>query len=129
LAICRFDPRSHEIEFLGAGHEGTLVRADGSFERLQAATIPLGIQKLPTFRTTKVAVSKGALILLCTDGFHEALSSDDEEFGMERLVQAVIANENAELEQLLQLCVKQVADFSGRTIPVDDQTAVVLSIQ
>ncbi len=129
LAICRFDPRSRELEFIGAGHEGTLVRADGSFQQLHASTPPLGIQKLPTMMPTRVALGQGALLFLCTDGFHEALSSDKELLGMDRIVQALIANRTADIEQLLQACVEQVAGFSGRTTPVDDQTAVVLRVE
>jgi len=129
LAICRFDPEHQIIEFIGAGHDGTLLRQGGQVERLETSTPPLGIlRQLPDFQTSRVPLNVGDSVFLCTDGFIEARSANGTLFGREQLVDLLAANRELAPEELLRLLASRVAEFSGGALPADDQTAVTLTV-
>jgi sigma-B regulation protein RsbU (phosphoserine phosphatase) len=61
-----------------------------------------------------------------TDGVTEAKDSDDEEYGVERLIHAVRTNRHHGPAALVDRIFTDVAEFSPQTPPADDQTVVVL---
>ena len=130
LALCRFDPQTCEIEFVGAGHGGLLIRADGSCERLSASTIPLGLlSELPWIHPTNRRLNRGDFVFLYTDGFVESRLADGSLYGRERLIEILLARREDPVEKLLRVLVDDVARLSQQGAPRDDQAAVILRLQ
>ena len=61
-----------------------------------------------------------------TDGVTEANDSDDEEYGVERLIHTVRTNRHHDPAALVDRIFTDGAEFSQQTPPADHQTVVVL---
>lgn len=89
-----YDTRDRTISYVSAGHDpGLLYRASsGEFEELEATGAPLGIFPGLTFDAEKTApLGPGDLLLVKTDGITESENGRQEQFGEERLRQAIRA--------------------------------------
>ena len=67
----------------------------------------------------------GDLLILFSDGIHEALSTDDEEFGEERLERVILGAKDEEPRQVRDRILHAVAEHSRGVAPADDVTVVV----
>jgi serine phosphatase RsbU (regulator of sigma subunit) len=74
FALVVLDPASGQIESVSAGHEPTLlIRPDGSWEKLEAGGLMLGM--MPGFEYSEVqsAMEPGDVLVMYTDGVTEAM--------------------------------------------------------
>ena len=74
FALILLDPATGSIESVSAGHEPTLlIRPDGSYEKLEAGGLMLGM--MPGFGYTEVEarMEPGDVLVLYTDGVTEAM--------------------------------------------------------
>jgi serine phosphatase RsbU (regulator of sigma subunit) len=95
LAVAVLDPTAGTLQWVNAGHEPPLLRrADGTIERLDA-TGPLVSSMIdPSGRpwdTARTHLAPGDLLVLATDGLSEARNAQGEEFGTDRIEQALRA--------------------------------------
>ena len=60
-----------------------------------------------------------------SDGIHEALSADDEEFGEARLERVILEAKDEEPRQVRDRILHAVAEHSRGVAPADDVTVVV----
>lgn len=69
-----------------AGHPPLLIaRRDGSIESIDSTGPVVGLLPAPEWRSVTTPFRRGDALLAYTDGLIEARSSDDEEFGIDRL--------------------------------------------
>jgi serine phosphatase RsbU (regulator of sigma subunit) len=126
-AVCSGD--QGRVELLSAGHGPLFVysSARDSFEELGAQAIPLGL--LPELNSSAPAVlhlEPGDMVVLATDGFFEWENADDEQFGVERLTEAVRAARHLSPEEIIAELYNAVKIFVKGTKQIDDLTAVVI---
>jgi serine phosphatase RsbU (regulator of sigma subunit) len=79
FALVMLDPTSGRIESVSAGHEPTLlVRPDGTWEKLEAGGLMLGM--MPGFEYSEVesAMEPGDVLVMYTDGVTEAMGPSPE---------------------------------------------------
>ena len=67
----------------------------------------------------------GDLLVLFSDGIHEALSADDEEFGEARLERVILDAKDEEPREVRDRILRAVAEHSRGVAPADDVTVVV----
>lgn len=80
------DASGEELEYVCAGHPYPLVRRhDGAIVELGRGSYPLGLRPELALVPARVALGAGDLLLLCSDGLPEGLSSAGEAFGFERI--------------------------------------------
>ncbi|MEM7584148.1 MAG: PP2C family protein-serine/threonine phosphatase [Acidobacteriota bacterium] len=76
--------------YASAGHPPLLVRrASGAIEQLGATGMPVGLVPDQTFGQADFHLDPGDSLVLFTDGLLEACNPEDEEFGLERLAEAL----------------------------------------
>lgn len=123
-----FDPSTGELEAAAAGHPfGILARPDGSTELIGTPGYPLGSRRVASFTEIRVAVPPGGCLVLYSDGLPEALDAAGCPFGYDRLCSAVARFRGTPPGDIAETLLGMVSEWSGRTIPADDQTLVVLS--
>ena len=71
-----------------------------------------------------VVLEPGDTLVVCSDGVTEALSDDEEEYGEERLREAVVANRDRPVPELLAALQASVQRFAG-AVQSDDLTLLV----
>jgi serine phosphatase RsbU (regulator of sigma subunit) len=113
------------LVYVNCGHlSALLLRQDGAVERLAATTTVLGL-----FRKWDCAVGESHLepddlLALYTDGVTEAFDDAGEEFGEDRLVDALRRHRTCPPESLLESVLAEVHAFSPQE-QHDDLTLIV----
>jgi sigma-B regulation protein RsbU (phosphoserine phosphatase) len=115
------------MEVVNAGHCPPLLRrASGEVIALPSNGPILGPLPQSRWSSLTTRLRRDDTLLLVSDGVLEALSSDDEEFGTERLWCALVRDGDLPPGALVQSVLDQVAHFRGETPPADDTTIVAI---
>lgn len=126
---CRIDTALGLVSYANAGHYlPIVVREDGSVERLSAGGPVLGVFADASYEQGQAAIASGDRIVLYTDGVTEARNAQDEEFGEERLVSAIIENRSCSAPALEARLSECVASFTGDSLQ-DDATLIVVAVE
>ena len=88
----------------------------------------LGVLPEATYAKRVHRLEEGELILLYTDGAVEAMNSDDEQFGLDRLMQS-ISTATAEPGAVIRAVNRGISAHLGGEEQADDKTLVALSAQ
>ena len=132
LLYAEFDGRDRTLRLCSAGQTQPIrVRPGSSGAELvetEGDTFPLGIVDDPDYRETVIPLERGESVLLYTDGIVEAMNSQGDMFGFDRLLAAAGKSEALSADGMLRDILDQVGDFSGETPQHDDLTAIVLRV-
>lgn len=124
-----------QVEYVSAGHVDMLLRraATGRVERVMPADGSrhkgyfLGIESMrEPFPQMDFRVAKGDLLLLYSDCLPECISPEGEEFGQERIMRVLAENPHAAPEDLMNLLVDRMYEFTQSHALADDLTIIAL---
>ena len=119
---------SGRVEIVNAGHNDTLVRRrDGSIEPIPSGDTIIGFLANPKHERSVVELQPGDAVLLFTDGITEAVGSDDEMYGEERLHGVFASCAGRTARESLRRVFDAVDGFQSAERFDDDVTAVVLA--
>jgi sigma-B regulation protein RsbU (phosphoserine phosphatase) len=125
--MAEVDASDHTVQFLNAGHNpAILLSAAGDTTELETGGLPLGLLPDGSYRGGSVHMDPGDLLCIYSDGITEALSVDDEEFGIERLTQVLRETRREPLEAIISAIDGATADFALGMPQADDQTLLLL---
>jgi phosphoserine phosphatase RsbU/P len=88
MIVAVVDPHTHQLTLVNAGHMAPLLRTNGGvIETLgeEAAGLPLGVTDDFPYEAHHRAIEPGDFVTIFTDGFSEAMNSERELYGLERL--------------------------------------------
>jgi len=128
------DPRENVVRYVRAGHnEPLLYRADSDgFEELSGPGMGLGILRDYEYKVSEpVALEKGDVLLLFTDGIPEARNTEvdgKEQFGMERLQDVIRSKQGRSAREIVTSVVRSVREFAGQGQFEDDLTLIVVKV-
>jgi sigma-B regulation protein RsbU (phosphoserine phosphatase) len=118
------EPDSGMLRYVSAGHNPALLRrASGSIEQIKATGVPIGMFPNSSWREETVAIERGDLLCVYSDGITEALDAADEEFGLDRLGRLMSAGAPGEI---CENVFEAVEAFAGDVAQYDDQTLLLL---
>ena len=105
--------------------------ADGEFEpdtisELERTGIPLGIEIDAKLEERKIKLQSGDFVLFYTDGVTEAMNSDLELFGKQKLEDLIQANRESRIDTIQLKIQESVAQFIGDHAPSDDITLMIV---
>lgn len=123
LFYAELDPRRGELLYVNAGHVPPFVRGAAGRGRLEAGGPALGLLEDARFDQGRLALRPGDVVAVVTDGATEALSPVEEEFGDERVFEALSGDGG---EAALLALFEAVHRWSGERGCSDDLTALVL---
>jgi len=128
LFYAQLDGPSRRLRYTNAGHNAPFVmRADGSYERLNEGGGILGVFPNQTFKLGEFHLQAGDRAVLFTDGVTEASDADGQEFGDERLLQVLRENRASSADELQKKVLTAASEFS-RGAWHDDATLLVLAV-
>lgn len=107
-----------------AGHEYPVIRrAGGKFEVYKDRhSLAVGAMDTTVYHEYEIDLKKGDKLFVYTDGVPEATDEDDNMFGVERMVDALNVNAEADPETLLNNVKQAVSDFVKDAEQFDDLT-------
>jgi sigma-B regulation protein RsbU (phosphoserine phosphatase) len=131
FCYCIIDTEIGTLTYCNAGHYPPIVaRADGSVDRLTAGGAVLGLFPDSKYEQGGANVACGDRLVLFTDGITEAraeqATSDDDEFGEDRLADLTVANRAFHASALQARLSAAVNSFTGGRFQ-DDATLIVVS--
>ena len=102
-------------------------RSDGSSELLPlTGGIALGIIPGLEYEQNTITLDKGEILVLYTDGVTEAMNSEGEQFGIERLREVFVGSVPANSDEAASMILEAVNDFAGGAAQSDDITCLTL---
>jgi len=103
------DANNRTLAYSNAGHNPPLLMdADGTAKFEERGGVPLGMFRDTRYYEYFLTIESGQLLVLYTDGLTEAMNSAEEEYGRERLVEAV--------KQSRHLSVREIIDHIHRDL-------------
>lgn len=130
------DTIENRITLARAGHELPLLfkynenTRDYSAEKISSPGMAVGMVSHETFDTvikdTSIPFYPGDALVLYTDGITEATNEKEEEFGMSRLENHLLASLKLSERNMNQYVIKALEKFSGKTKNIDDLTLVTV---
>jgi serine phosphatase RsbU (regulator of sigma subunit) len=115
-----------ELTYCNAGHNPPMVFGKNGVERLDKGGLILGLFEHATFEEGTVTLEAGDLLVAFSDGVTEALSTEGEEYGEQRLLDCVQAHRDKSVTELLDSIFASVREFTAGAVQSDDVTALVL---
>ncbi|MCY4463436.1 MAG: SpoIIE family protein phosphatase [Albidovulum sp.] len=129
LIYAVFDSETGNISFANGGHNPPmLIRSDGSTEFLQMPDgIALGMVDSFDFEDKHIRLAEGDVLVFYTDGVTEAMNSDNELYGTERLARIFDdASPDGDVEAIINRIFESVHHFSSGISQSDDITCLAI---
>lgn len=118
------------LTFTGAGHPAAiLLHQDGTHSILESTGIFLGMYPDEQFVDETISINTGDRLLLFTDGIVETVNSNQEPFGVDRLITHAKEGLLQPSEYFLEDVFKTLVTYRCGQLQRDDQTLVVVDIK
>jgi serine phosphatase RsbU (regulator of sigma subunit)/catechol 2,3-dioxygenase-like lactoylglutathione lyase family enzyme len=129
LFFAEYDDSGGRLRYANCGHlPALLLRRDDTVERLDATATVLGVFQEWDCEIGERQIYPGDRLVLYTDGVTEAFSEAGEEFGEERLIEALGRHRKLPCQALLASIVEEVRQFSPYE-QKDDITLIAASVR
>jgi serine phosphatase RsbU (regulator of sigma subunit)/DNA-binding transcriptional regulator YhcF (GntR family) len=113
LVFAEYDDQSRCLRYANCGNLPVLLlRGDKSVERLESTTTVLGLFKEFDSAMAELRLCPGDTLALYTDGITECCSPDGQEFGEQRLVEALQCHCHLPAEALVNAVIEDLKQFS-----------------
>jgi serine phosphatase RsbU (regulator of sigma subunit)/catechol 2,3-dioxygenase-like lactoylglutathione lyase family enzyme len=125
LIFADYDDHTQHLRYANCGHLcGLLLRSDSTLERLDSTCTVLGLFKEWDCTIAECRLRSGDTLALYTDGITECFNAAAEEFGEQRLVEALRRHRDLPSADLLASIVDEARRFSPDE-QYDDITLIV----
>lgn len=131
MYVAVVDAPGRALRWISAGHDPAIVfdPAAQSFEETDRGDMPLGIMEDTVYTEHAYGpLRPGMVITIGTDGVWEMPNAAGEQFGKERLREAIQAAASGSAAQIVQAVLDRLRGFHGDLRPVDDVTFVVIKV-
>jgi phosphoserine phosphatase RsbU/P len=121
------DASNRTLSYSNAGHNPPLLlKAGGEVRFLDQGEQPLGMFHNTRYHENHVVLEPGDVFVLYTDGATEAQSPQGEEYGRERLVEAVKGSRNKPAREMVASIQMSVLEWTASAGATDDVTFFVI---
>lgn len=124
-----YDPKTRVLECVNAGHNPPLVMRGEEAIFVEAGGPVVGLLPAAKYSSEQVQLSAGDILVLYTDGVSEAMTAQEEEWGEERLIQAVRAANGPSATDTLRRIFEDNDAFTAGAKQHDDMTLLVLKCE
>jgi sigma-B regulation protein RsbU (phosphoserine phosphatase) len=129
LFLGLLDPRTHQLEYVNAGHNPPfLICSETEHKTLGPTGMPLGLIEGATYRSEVVDLPSCCLFCVFTDGMTEAMVRDVF-YGEERLLASIRKRCHVPLNEIFDGMMGDLRAFLGEHMLQDDVTALLLRRQ
>jgi serine phosphatase RsbU (regulator of sigma subunit) len=123
--FAEFDESARRLRYANCGHlPALLLRHDGTLEKLHSTATVLGLFEHWDSPAAECQLHPGDTLALYTDGVTESCNVEGEEFGEQRLVEALHRRRELSAHRLLGSVVEEIQKFSPHE-QHDDITLIV----
>jgi len=124
------DSETGEFRYVAAGHPGPLVvRSDGRVETHEATGIPIGVLSEAPYEEGIVQLQPGDRLFAYTDGVYEERNDGQQEFGVERMAEALTGLRGDGLDEAIEGLIDRLEAWRGDRQFRDDVTLLGLEMR
>lgn len=118
------DLKTGEVKASNAGHENPIIkRKEGIFEEFEDEHgLVLAAMEGTEMTEYSFTLNSGDVLYLYTDGVPEANNTENEQFGIERALDALNQNPEASSKELIDAVSSKIMEFRGKANQFDDIT-------
>ncbi|QOY88257.1 SpoIIE family protein phosphatase [Paludibaculum fermentans] len=121
-----YEPAGGALRYSCAGHNPSLLlRATGEHHWLKTPGVGLGMTRRAQYEQAEAALQPGDMLVLYTDGVTEARNPQGEEFGEDRLLDALRAAPGAGAQAAADQLLEALTRFAAGAPQHDDITLIV----
>lgn len=121
------DATNKTLSYTNAGHNPPLLLdKNGNAKFIDKGSLPLGMFKDTRYHEYYLTTEPGDVLMLYTDGVTEAQNSKGEEFGRQRLAEAVRANQALGAREMIAAVKNVVMEWTEGLGATDDVTFFVI---
>jgi sigma-B regulation protein RsbU (phosphoserine phosphatase) len=121
LFIARYSIKTRKLIYINAGHNPPLLATKSGIKELQNGCTILGMfDQLPSVNAGMEMLPEEAVVVSYTDGVTEIENNEGEQFGMERLADAITLNGSKSMEVMLGAIFQNIETHRGKMNTVDD---------
>jgi len=128
LFLSRYDAGARRLWYCNAGHLAPILLTDQGVQMLEPTGTVIGLLPGAGYQAKSIDLAPGALLAIFTDGITEAVNGADEEFGTERLVEALRQSRLRAPEEVYRFVIGRVREWQGNLPQHDDMTLIVAKI-
>jgi sigma-B regulation protein RsbU (phosphoserine phosphatase) len=126
MVVAKMDVASRTMAYSNAGHNyPMLIHRNGTVELMTKGGLPLGLFPAFEYEYYEQRLSPGDSLLLYSDGVTEAMNSNEDEFGEERLIQVASSISQCSVEQGIARIQSALKDFIKNEPQADDITMLL----
>ena len=130
--LVRIEPYTNRLSLSSAGHNPVMLyrAASGKVEQVESHGPPLGFMAGVEYETYDGEFAPGDVLLLYTDGITEAIDSNRQMFGEDRLEALLRQHAVAGTAQdIMDATMKDLAEFTGCDRHDDDVSLIVVKVK
>ncbi|HEY1758999.1 MAG TPA: SpoIIE family protein phosphatase [Bryobacteraceae bacterium] len=120
-----YDEPSSTLTYTNAGHLAPMLVRDGAVELLDVNGTVVGAFPFSEYDESRVQLRSGDLLVCYTDGVTEPENEYGEMFGEERLMELLLRNSNRPEEEIIQMVLDSVRQWTGSEELQDDMTLLL----
>lgn len=130
LFYSRFNLLKRSLNYVDCGFSKPLhfVAKEERITLLRGNNFPLGVAAKAEYKSHTIPYSPGDLFIFHSKGVIETLNPSGEQFGLERLIEAILENKNATVDEIANNIVSAIHDFMQSEVRDEDITVVVIGI-
>ena len=121
-----YDASASTLTYSNAGHLPPLLLRNGEITPLDVNGMIVGAFEHADYSATKLAMEPGDLLVAYTDGITEPENSAGDEFGEDRLQQAIRRDSGQPLQTLIDNVLNDVVAWTGESTLQDDMTMLAV---
>ena len=123
------DTRGKAIHYINCGHvPPVIVRPGEAPTQLTEGGMVIGLFEEVQYERGHVKFQPGDILVFCTDGITEAMDTQDEEFGLERLIASVSGAAELKAKEIVLKVCDDVTKYSLGGTHIDDKVMLAIKI-
>ena len=129
MFVALLDQPRRTLHYVNAGHvPPAVVRANGTVDYLREGGMVVGMFPSVKFDRGHVRMEPGDIFVACTDGITEAMNSQDDEYGSQRLIDLVARERSLPAAEIVQSVLTEVDHFSRGGTHEDDRVILIMKV-
>lgn len=126
LVLGRAD-QAGNVQLVNAGHTPVLLRDGRDVEIVEATSVPLGLFCQTDFKVVELHVQRRGSLLVYSDGITESRDAAGNEYGVDRLIADMQAEDHLFPQAIVEEISSKVAQFTSHSPLADDRSILVLA--
>jgi serine phosphatase RsbU (regulator of sigma subunit) len=123
------DVQRKTIHYVNCGHvPPVLIRSDQTVTHLTEGGPPIGLFEKVRYDRGEDKFRPGDVLILCTDGITESMDAQNNQYGMERLIDCVRQAGRGSATDIVHAVSADVARFSREGTHVDDKLMIAVKV-